>query len=92
MAAGALFTVSEACVHLVTFWQMRRRDLRWEPRPQGRGFRDTPGMLYLLKVSQTPQTAPSLGVQASEQQDHVSAARQDLALVAGYSFRDGLRD
>lgn len=92
MAARALFTVSEACVHFVTFWQMRRQDLRWEPRPQNRGFRDTPGMLYLLKVSQTPQTAPSPGDQASEQQDHVSTARQDLALVAGYSFRDGLRD
>lgn len=90
MAVGALFMVSEACVDFVAFRQMRRRRSGVGTQASGQGLQGHTRYALPTEGFTAPQISPSAGGQASKR--HVSAARQDLALVAGYSFRDGLRD
>lgn len=92
MAAGALFMLSEACVHFVTFRQMRRQRSGVGTQASGHGLQGQTRHALPTEGFTTPQISPSAGGQASRHQHHVGAASEDLALVAGYSFRDGLRD
>lgn len=84
MAAGALFTVSEACVRFVTFWQMRRQRSAVGTRASGQGLQGhTRYALPTEGLTNSPDSAITWGPGIR------TAARQDLA---GHSFRDGLRD